>query len=166
MALFCTVTASQTILPDLLARFRSSHLGVHLALQTGYASEALDRLDDGTADVTVAAVPPRVPRHLLAHVITTMPLVFVALAGQSHAVAADIAAEAAGHEAILSLVSLGRGIGVVPELVADQSPLSAGLEVIPLGDPLPSFDIAACTTSDRLRGRAVAALWSSLTGGE
>ena len=75
------------------------------------------------------------------------------------------AAEAAGHEAVLSLVGLGCGVGVVPELVARQSVSAGDLEVIGFDPPLPAFDIAACTTADRLRRRPVAALWASLTAG-
>lgn len=200
VTLFCTVTASQTIVPRMLARFRSSYPGVHLALETGYAADALDRLQDGSVDVTVAAIPRHVPAHLLAHVIATTPLVFVAPRDGSHTlppspqaawsqvpfvlpstglvrtlidgwfrqfrVHPHVAAEAVGHEAVLSLVSLGCGVGVVPELVARQSPLAAGFELLPVGVPLPSFDIAACTTADRLASPPVAALWTSLTAPE
>lgn len=197
VALFCTVTASQTIVPEMLARFRATYPGVHLALETGYAADALARLDDGSVDLTVAAIPARVPRHLLAHVITTTPLVFVAPSDTSnplsptpdagwshvpfvlpaaglartlidrwfrrHRIRPLVTAEATGHEAVLSLVSLGCGVGVVPELVALQGPLASGLRVLRVDIDLPAFDIAACTTPDRLTNGAVAALWSSLT---
>src|SRR5438270_4011119 len=199
VALFCTVTASQTIVPQMLARFRSTYPGIDLALETGYAAEALERLETGSVDVTVAPLPARVPRHLLAHVIATTSLVFVAPISTAEGLAprlADgwpdlplvlpssglsrtliarwfrrlrvrptIAAEAAGHEAVLSLVGLGCGVGVVPELVARQSVSAGDLEVIGFDPPLPAFDIAACTTADRLRRRPVAALWASLTAG-
>ncbi|MHB1445926.1 MAG: HTH-type transcriptional activator IlvY [Acidimicrobiales bacterium] len=197
VSLFCTVTASQTIVPEMLARFRATYPRVHLSLETGYAADALDRLEGGAVDVTVAAVPARVPRHLLAHVITSTPLVLVApdnlslglrptpdgtwsevpfvlpSAGLTRTlidrwfrrlrIHPVVGAEATGHEAVLSLVSLGCGIGIVPELVASQSPLASGLRTLTVDVDLPSFDIAACTTPDRLTNRAVAALWSLLT---
>jgi LysR family positive regulator for ilvC len=181
----------------MLARFRTTYPGVHLALETGYAADALARLDDGSADLTVAAVPPRVPRHLLSHTIATTSLVLVAPAGDAHGLTPQpspswsevpfvlpasgltrtlmdrwfrrarvhptVAAEATGHEAVLSLVSLGCGIGIVPELVASQSPLGTGLEILDVAAELPRFDIAACTTAERLTNRAVMALWTSLT---
>ncbi|HZU71757.1 MAG TPA: LysR substrate-binding domain-containing protein [Acidimicrobiales bacterium] len=57
----------------------------------------------------------------------------------------------------------GCGIGVVPERVASQSPLAAGLRVLAVDADLPAFDIGACTTADRLARPAVSALWSPLT---
>lgn len=199
LSLFCTVTASQTILPDVLARFRAAYPGVHLDLETGYATEAVSKLEDGSVDITVAALPPRVPRHLLTRTIATTPLVLVAPSGKGKGavrvprqpsaawsripfvlpttglarslidrwfrrlrVHPTISAEATGHEAVLSLVSLGCGVGVVPELVAAKSPLAARLRTVPVDVPLPSFDIAVCTLAERLQNPAVAAFWESL----
>ena len=193
---FCTVTASQSILPDALARFRAAHPAVHLALETGYAAEALAKLEDEEVDVTVAALPRRIPRHLVTTSLATSSLVLVAAADDDtdlrgepsaawasvpfvlpstgvvrtlvdtwfrrHRVHPTVAAEASGHEAVLSLVTLGCGIGVVPDLVAAASPLAAGLRTVDLTIDAPTFDIAACTTRERLRDRAVAALWAAL----
>ena len=195
---FCTVTASQSILPDALARFRAAHPSVHLALETGYAAEALQKLDDDEVDVTVAALPRRAPRHLVTSTLATSSLVLVApadddtdLRGAPSAawssvpfvlpatgvvrtlvdqwfrrqrVHPNVAAEASGHEAVLSLVTLGCGIGVVPDLVAASSPLASGLRVVDVTVDAPTFSIAACTTRERLGTRAVAALWDALAG--
>jgi LysR family positive regulator for ilvC len=196
LSLFCTVTASQTLLPDVLVRFRKAYPAVHLQVETGYAAEALERLEEGAVDLTVAALPARVPRHLLTRVIATTPLVLVAPARSPYKVSRTpsaawsrvpfvlpagglaralvdrwfrrirvqpvVAAEAAGHEAVLSLVSLGSGVGIVPRLVADQSPLAARLRVLPVSVEMPSFDIAVCTVADRMRNPAVAAFWETL----
>ena len=78
LSLFCTVTASQSFVPELLTGFRRSFPAIHLDLETGYAAEALDRLMAGGVDATVAPLPARVPRHLLAQVLTRTQLVFVA----------------------------------------------------------------------------------------
>lgn len=196
LSLFCTVTAAQTILPELLVRFRDAYPEVHLALETGYAADALRRLEDGTVDVTVAPLPTRVPRHLLTHVIATTSLVLVTQADgphhlapspsaewsrvpfvlptgsvvrslvdrwfRRHRVRPSIAAEEPGHEALLSLVTLGFGVGIVPELVAAASPLAARLSVLPISVAMPTFDIAVCTTADRLAQRTVGAFWNAL----
>ncbi len=193
LSLFCTVTASQSFVPELLAGFRQAYPGIHLALETGYAAEALDRLMTGAVDATVAPLPDRRPRHLLAQVLTRTTLVFVAPSSTAWSVPSrpspvwtevpfvlpatgltrvlidrwfrrlairpTVAAEASGHEAVLSLVSLGSGVGVVPELVARKSPLGASLHVLPVDAALPAFDIAVCTLPDRLTNRAVSALW-------
>ena len=197
LSLFCTVTASQSFVPELLAGFRQAYPGIHLALETGYAAEALDRLINGAIDATVAPLPDRRPRQLLAHVLTRTRLVFVASvdtalsipsrpspdwtavpfvlpAGGLTRVLVDrwfrrlgirptVAAEASGHEAVLSLVSLGSGIGVVPELVALKSALAGSVHVLAVDAALPAFDIAVCTLPDRLTNRAVSAFWRFVT---
>jgi LysR family positive regulator for ilvC len=78
LSIFCTVTASQSVLPDVLSRFRTRHPGIQLSLETGYAAEALERLERGAVDVTVAPMPSRVPRHLLTRPIAETSLVLVA----------------------------------------------------------------------------------------
>ena len=197
VSLFCTVTASQTLVPDRLARFRESYPAVHLAIETGYAAEAIQRLTGGEVDVSIAAVFARAPRGLLAHVLTSMPFVLVTSADGGHqlprAVSSAwagapfvlpatglaralvdrwfrrlrvkplVAAEANGHEAILALVLLGCGIGIVPELVVQQSTLVDRLQVLPVTEPMPAFDIAACTRPESLERPAARALWESLT---
>lgn len=56
LTLFASVTASQSILPDVLSDFRSRHPEIHIQLETGYAVNALSRLSEGI-DVVVAALP-------------------------------------------------------------------------------------------------------------
>src|SRR6187397_1821870 len=47
IAIFASVTACQSFLPELLGAFRSHHPDVHLQLETGYAADALERLTEG-----------------------------------------------------------------------------------------------------------------------
>ena len=197
LTIYCTVTASQSLLPEVLSRFREAHPEVHLALETGYAADALDRLAEGTVDITVAPLPDRVPRDLLFTVITRTPLVFVAAGRRPRRLPrtddADawrrvplvlpatgltrvlvdrwlrrrrlsprVEAEVQGHEAVLSLVTLGVGVGVVPELVATKSPLAAGLRMLRTDPPLPAFDIGVCTVPERLASPVVAAFWHTV----
>ena len=196
LSLFSTVTAAQSLLPEVLARFRRVHPDIHLVLETGYAAEALQRLDDGHVDVTVAPMPQRVPRHLLTRPIASTPLVLITALDGPHDLPAEpgpawstvpfvlptsglvrsladrwfrrlrvkptVAAEAAGHEAVLSLVTLGSGVGVVPELVATRSPLSTRIRIVPTAVVAPRFDIAVCTTAERLAKPTVDAFWRVL----
>jgi LysR family positive regulator for ilvC len=78
VVLYCSVTASQTLVPDLLRDVRAAHPAVRVDLQTGYAADALAKLDDGSAQIAVAPLPPRVPRHLLVAVLAHTTLVPVA----------------------------------------------------------------------------------------
>jgi LysR family positive regulator for ilvC len=52
-----------------------------------------------------------------------------------------IYAEAAGNEAILAMVNLGCGVGVVPELVIEKRPLRSRVKIIPVSPPLESYRI-------------------------
>lgn len=68
----------------------------------------------------------------------------------------------AGNEAILSLVSLGCGVGVVPRLVADQSPLRSSFSVLDVEPKLPPLRVGICTQKKLLRTPVVRAFWESI----
>lgn len=78
IALFASVTATQSFLPELLTGFRERYPDIHIKLETGYAADALSMLEQGLVDVTVAALPDRIPAALVARVVTRTPLVFIA----------------------------------------------------------------------------------------
>src|SRR5438552_3398796 len=78
IAIFASVTACQSFLPGILTGFRERFPDIHIRLETGYAADALEMLAEGRVDVTVAALPARVPAPLTARVLLHTPLVFVA----------------------------------------------------------------------------------------
>lgn len=78
LSLFATVTACQSFLPEMLSRFREAYPRIHLRLETGYAADALETLERGQVDVTVAALPERLPASLEARIVVYTPLIFVA----------------------------------------------------------------------------------------
>lgn len=71
----------------------------------------------------------------------------------------NIYAEISGHEAILSMVALGEGIGLVPEIVIEHSPLRSKIRRLRQAPSLPSFDIGVCTLSKNRQNAAVEAFW-------
>ena len=73
--------------------------------------------------------------------------------------------EVAGSEAILSLVSLGCGVGIVPRLVADQSPLKGSLSVLDVEPRLQMFRVGVCTEKKKLKSPVVKAFWESIGPG-
>lgn len=73
--------------------------------------------------------------------------------------------EVAGSEAILSLVSLGCGVGIVPRLVADQSPLKGSLSVLDVEPKLQTFRVGVCTEKKKLKSPVVKAFWESIGPG-
>jgi len=72
--------------------------------------------------------------------------------------------EMPGNEAILSLVALGCGVGIVPALVADKSPLREQLNVLSIAPALAPFRVGVCTLKRKLSSPLVNALWASLSG--
>ena len=70
-------------------------------------------------------------------------------------------AQVAGNEAIVSMVSLGFGIGVVPEIVLANSPLAGKVEVLPVRPPLAPYDVGLFTLEKKLRSPLVNAFWTS-----
>jgi LysR family positive regulator for ilvC len=77
-------------------------------------------------------------------------------------VAPHIYSEVAGNEAILSLVSLGCGVGVVPRIVFEKSPLRPELRPLEIEPRLPELRVGVCTQSRRLKSGIVKAFWDSL----
>jgi LysR family positive regulator for ilvC len=179
---YCTVTAAQSIVPDLFGRLRRAHPGIRIELQTGYSSDAIDQLRGGAIDVTIAALPQRLPAGVASLELTTTPVVFVAptLEGPvrdavAHGLARDYAddwlerrdispniyAEIEGHEAILALVALGCGVGVIPELVLEKSALRDRISELPVKPALPRFHIGLCVRERSLANPLIRAVWET-----
>jgi LysR family positive regulator for ilvC len=198
IALFASVTACQSFLPGILSGFRVRFPDIHIRLETGYAVDALEMLAEGRVDVTVAALPARVPAPLTARVLLHTPLVFVAPAspcevqrqiarrplpwaelpiilpasGLARAdadrwfrrkrIAPRIYSEVPGSEAILSLVSLGCGVGIVPRIVMDKSPLRAEVRALDVEPEIGEFRVGVCTQRRKLQSPLVRAFWDSM----
>lgn len=73
-----------------------------------------------------------------------------------------IYAQVAGHEAIVSMVSLGFGIGVVPRIVLDTSPLLERVRVLAVKPELPHYDIGLCVLNRRRKLPLIQALWDAV----
>ena len=191
--IYASVTACYSILPDILRRFRSEYPLVHIHLKTGDAARAIQTVLDDEVDLSVAALPGRIPARLESVVLTTTPLVWigpamacavreqlqvrpipweripVVLSEQGLArrrvdrwyrelgVDPPIYAQVAGNEAIIAMVSLGCGVGVVPQLVVDKSPLRDDLQIISDGPALDPYHVGIAIQRRRLQYRAVAA---------
>lgn len=71
-----------------------------------------------------------------------------------------IYAQVTGNEAIVSMVSLGFGIGVVPKIVLDNSPLVDRIRVLDVAPELEPYDIGLFTLKKNLKNPLVDAFWS------
>jgi LysR family positive regulator for ilvC len=196
--IYCTVTAAQSFVPDLLGKVRRKHPGIRLELTTGYASDAIEQLRGGAIDVSVAGLPHRLPAGVVSRLLVTTPVVFVApkvkgpvsdaiersvidwsalpIVLPAHGLAREycdqwldrrritpnVYAEIEGHEAILSLVALGCGVGVVPRLVLEKSALRDRIREFAVRPALRRFRIALCIRERSLSNPVVAAVWEVL----
>ena len=196
LSVYCTVTASYSILPEILRRFRSLFPEVQIKLITGDAAVAIDQVLDDAVDVTVAALPDRIPRALETQVVTTTPLLFIGPregpvqtqlernidwadvpmilpeAGlirtylerwfRDKGIRPRVYGQVSGHEAIISLVSLGFGVGVIPELVLEKSMIQTDVQVLDVKPDLPDFRVGLCVKKSKMSAPLVQALWQAL----
>ena len=201
ISLYCSVTASHSILVDLLNRFRPAHPGVEIRLQTGDPEHAITRVQSLDEELAIAARPDRLPAGVEFKPIRVSPLVFIApvettdptlghlppdgpgawaeipmiLAAGGIArrrvdawfrtldVTPKIYAQVAGNEAIVSMVSLGLGVGVVPKIVLDNSPHAERIRVLDVDPVLDPYDLGLFTLKRHLRNPLVDAFWSVLS---
>lgn len=56
----------------------------------------------------------------------------------------DIYAEVTGNEAIIAMVHLGCGIGLVPEMVLEKSPVADTISILDFDPPLEPYSIGIC----------------------
>lgn len=74
----------------------------------------------------------------------------------------NIYAQVAGNEAIVSMVSLGFGVGVVPKIVLENSPLAARVRVLSIQPELKAYDVGLFTLKKKLQSPLIAAFWSQI----
>ena len=193
ISLYCSVTASYSILFDLLNRLRPDHPGIEIKLHTGDPEHAISRIVAGDDEVAIAALPRSVPRSVVFRSIRMSPLLFIAPAEPADLsipqapqqwsqvpmilaesgiarsrvndwfrtlrVSPTIYAQVAGNEAIVSMVSLGLGIGVVPQIVIDNSPLADRIRVLDIKPTLEPYNLGLFALKRSLANPLVKAFW-------
>lgn len=201
LSLYCSVTASYSLLATLLPTFRSRYPAVDIHIHTGDQADAIDRITAGAEDLAIAAKPETLPRQVRFHTLVISPLLFIApsvacalndmLAGidspaeipwdrlplvvserglarerldewlRGQDPVPEIHAQVGGHEAIVSMVALGLGVGVVPEIVLASSPLRDQVRILDTGGSvsLSPFEVGLCGLQQRLDDPVLAAFW-------
>lgn len=74
----------------------------------------------------------------------------------------NIYAQVAGNEAIVSMVSLGFGVGVVPQIVLDNSPLADKVRVLKVRPDLEAYEVGLFTLRKKLKSPLIEAFWSNV----
>lgn len=78
---------------------------------------------------------------------------------RSQKIRPSIYAQVAGNEAIVSMVSLGFGVGLVPKLVVDNSPLAHNIRTLDVAHDMADFSIGVCVLKRKLSNPLIKAFW-------
>lgn len=197
LSVYCSVTASHSILFKLLEQFRPAYPQVDIKLQTGDPEDAIDRVVAGKEDVAIAALPNSLPRGISFRPLIVSPLVFIAphdsqirkipavdskgavdwasvpmiLSARGLArsrvdawfsslkISPRVYAQVAGNEAIVSMVSLGLGMGVVPKIVLENSSLAGNVEIVDVEPQLKPYEVGLFTRNRNLMNPIIDAFW-------
>ena len=193
LSIYCSVTASYSFLYDILTEFRVKHPGIAIKLHTGDPAQSIERVQAGNEDIAIAATPEKLPLGVSFKSIAHSPLVFICAKQQqewndadwnripiiipeeglarerlnqwfdNNKVTPNIYAEVKGNEAIVSMVSLGFGVGVLPKIVVDNSPLAEQVELFKSQPDLGPYSMGICVMEKRLKSPILAAFWGQLT---
>jgi len=79
-------------------------------------------------------------------------------------VSPNIYAQVAGNEAIVSMVSLGFGVGVLPRIVLDNSPLADKVRVLDVRPELAPYEVGLFALEKRLASPLISVFWSGTAG--
>jgi len=71
-----------------------------------------------------------------------------------------IYAQVAGHEAVVSMVSLGFGVALVPALVIEHSPIRDTVRILPYMNDIEPFELGLCAYEERLSDPLLNAFWT------
>jgi len=71
----------------------------------------------------------------------------------------NISSQVAGNEAIIAMVGMGCGVGVVPRLVLEQSVLREQVQILDVIPRLASFSVGVCTAAKNRCNPVIEAFW-------
>lgn len=78
VSLFCSVTASYSVLAPILEAFRAAHPAVEIKMHTGDQADGIGRILEGWDDVAVSGRPSQLPRRLEFLPLLESPMQFCA----------------------------------------------------------------------------------------
>jgi len=78
---------------------------------------------------------------------------------KEHKITPNITSEVSGNEAIIAMVRLGCGVGIVPQLVLERSPFRDEVAVIEKAPRLQPYVVGLCSSTRNLQRASVRAFW-------
>ena len=186
LSIYASVTAIYSLLPNLLETYRSTYPAVHLELRSGVAETAVEQVLSGGIDLAVAALPDRIPNSIDFLPLIKTPLVFIASSSavsidptqdplvlpatgvarqrldrylRQHHLSPNLSVEVSGNEALIALVRLGSGIGLVPQLALERSPFRNEIQILKTAPKLAPYVVGLCANKRTLKHPAAHAMW-------
>ncbi len=78
---------------------------------------------------------------------------------RAHGIAPRISSEVSGNEALIAMVRLGAGVGIVPQLALERSPFREEVVRVPNAPKLDRYVVGLCAGKRSLKRPAVQAMW-------
>lgn len=78
---------------------------------------------------------------------------------KSNRIMPNISSEVSGNEAIIPMVRLGCGVGIVPQLVLERSPFRDEVQILENAPRLEPYVVGLCSTKRNLQRSSVQAFW-------
>ncbi len=78
---------------------------------------------------------------------------------KKHGIVPDISSEVSGNEALIAMVRLGTGVGIVPQLALERSPFRNEVRRISNAPKLNPYVVGLCSGKRNLKRPAVQAMW-------
>ncbi len=208
LSLYCSVTASHSLLSSILAKLHRNQPEIEIKLHTGDQAVSLERLKQRHEDFVIAARPDKLDAQIAFKPLSVSELVFIGPSGscsvreqlqqmqlkgslnlvslpwvvaekglarsrlnqwfRQQRAKPNIYAQVTGHEAIVSMVGLGCGVGLVPKLVLTNSPIFDSIEILNVdevgrGKALADFEIGLCVLESRTKEPLINAVWSTVS---
>jgi LysR family positive regulator for ilvC len=190
IAIYGSVTACYSILPFFIEKFRNHYSDIHIRLETGEAPDALQMVLDNEVDISVIMKPDEFPEQVDFLPIMETPLLFIAhkdlvlnknnpledaslvlpASGLSRErtdrllremnISPHIYSQVNSNEAILALVNLGCGVGVVPQLVLEKSPFHSNLKILKDAPAMEPYNVGLAVQKKRMINPLVMAFWN------
>ncbi|UJF20080.1 LysR substrate-binding domain-containing protein [Vibrio sp. SS-MA-C1-2] len=167
----------------MLAKFNHHYPQIEIQLITGDPAQSIDKVNDNSVDIAIAAKPEHLSHNSLFIPIESVTMSVITpvallnnqsddlLAGRwekipfilpergaaresidkwchQQQIIPTIYAQVSGHEAIVSMVALGCGIGIAPDIVIDNSPMKDKIKKI-VGEPVEPLQLGLCCRQQR-----------------
>lgn len=186
LRVFCSVTASYFLLPEVLERFRRRYPQLEIKLETGDPALAVDKILADEADLAIAARPDALSAKLEFASLQQVPLVFIAprtapqqsqwfsqgepdwerlpLILSEQGLARKRCDQWLRNKGIVAMVALGFGVGLVPAAVIDHSPMGEKVRIVEPKPALKPFDVGIAVLKKRLEEPLIRAFWDTARG--